>query len=337
MNEKRTYIVTGCTGFVGNVLTKKLQREGARVIGLARSERKVRRVFGDGAPEIVYGDVTDAGAIEALFCGDAPFTVLHTAAVVSIGEADSACLHGVTVGGTRAVVDACLAHGAKLLQISSTEAMGGVFGEDVPYVPDPARCDTDYARAKAEADAIVLHAVKKDGLDASILLLSSVLGPGDYSHSHMTQMMIDFIEGRLPASVDAGYNDFDIRDVADVLPAVCERAAAGESYIFANKPDKINDVLAVVAEMTGRRIPKALPLWVAKAGAPVLQLAAKLSRTRPLYTAAALKAIEARADFPIGKAQRAFGYAPRPLSETVRDHVRFLIDEGMVTLPAKHP
>ena len=39
MNEKRTYIVTGCTGFVGNVLTKKLQREGARVIGLARSER----------------------------------------------------------------------------------------------------------------------------------------------------------------------------------------------------------------------------------------------------------------------------------------------------------
>lgn len=332
MNEKRTYIVTGCTGFVGNVLTKKLQREGARVIGLARSERKVRRVFGDGAPEIVYGDVTDAGAIEALFCGDAPFTVLHTAAVVSIGEADSACLHGVTVGGTRAVVDACLAHGAKLLQISSTEAMGGVFGEDVPYVPDPARCDTDYARAKAEADAIVLHAVKQDGLDASILLLSSVLGPGDYSHSHMTQMMIDFIEGRLPASVDAGYNDFDIRDVADVLPAIVEKSKKGESYLFANHPDKINDILSVISSITERKLPPTLPLWVAYVGLPFLYIGNKIQKKRPLYTSASLATLRADTNFPIGKAQKEFGYSPRPLEETVRDHVEFLIQNHMVQL-----
>ena len=84
--------------------------------------------------------------------------------------------------------------------------------------------------------------------------------------------------------------------------------------------------------MTGRRIPKALPLWVAKAGAPVLQLAAKLSHTRPLYTAAALKAIEARADFPIGKAQKEFGYSPRPLAEPVLDHVLYLAQQGLVRL-----
>ena len=190
----------------------------------------------------------------------------------------------------------------------------------------------DFSTAFDEADKIVLDAAKEQRLDASVLLFASVLGPGDYSNSHMTQMMIEFIEGRLPASVKGGYNDFDIRDVADVLPAIIGRAQAGESYIFAHKPDEINDVLAVIAEMTGRRVPKTLPLWVAKLGAPFLMLAAKLRGKRPLYTSAALKSLEARADFPIGKSVRAFGFAPRPLEETVRDHVRFLLDEGMTHL-----
>ena len=35
-----TYIVTGCTGHVGNVLTKKLLAEGCRVVGFARSPKK---------------------------------------------------------------------------------------------------------------------------------------------------------------------------------------------------------------------------------------------------------------------------------------------------------
>ena len=52
-----TYIVTGCTGYVGNVITKKLLSEGLSVVGLARSEEKVKRVFGDNKPTVVYGDI----------------------------------------------------------------------------------------------------------------------------------------------------------------------------------------------------------------------------------------------------------------------------------------
>lgn len=332
MNTSICYIVTGCTGYVGNVLTKKLLAEGCRVRGLARSREKAARIFGNSAPELVFGDILDSAALDALFAGEGPFVVIHTIAKVTIGEGSKKELHAVTVDGTRAIVEMCVERGAKLLQVSSTEALGGVFDENVTYRPDPARCDTNYARAKAEADRLVLDAVHTRGLDASILLLSSVLGPGDYSNSHMTQMMIEFIEGRLPASVKGGYNDFDIRDLAGVLPAVIGRAQAGEGYIFAHRPDQINDILAVIAQMTGRRVPPTLPLWVAKAGAPFLMLAAKLTGKRPLYTGAAIRSLEARADFPIGKSVRTFGFAPRPLEETVRDHVRFLLDEGMVHL-----
>ena len=178
----------------------------------------------------------------------------------------------------------------------------------------------------------MLRAVREQNLDASLLLFASVLGPGDTSNGHMSQMLIDFIEGRLPASVRAGYNDFDIRDVADVLPAIVERAKKGESYIFAHEPDSVDDVLKIAADMTGRKKPPALPLWSAYLGIPFLWFAAKIRRKRPLYTAAALASLREDADFPIAKTQQEFGYRPRPLEETVRAHIQYLIDKGLVRL-----
>ena len=66
MDTKVTYIVTGCTGYVGNVLAKRLMSEGATVVGLARSREKVARVFGDAPPRIVYGDVRRPEELEPL-------------------------------------------------------------------------------------------------------------------------------------------------------------------------------------------------------------------------------------------------------------------------------
>lgn len=335
MNADTTFIVTGCTGYVGGVFTKKLMQEGCKVVGLARSREKARRVFGENAPKLIFGDVRSEADVEALFRGEGPFVVIHTAAYISIGEGDAAEMFAVNVGGTKVVAEACLRHDAKLLHISSTEAFPrGYFPEEAlsSYEPDPKRARKGYPRSKSEADAVVLGMVRERGLDASLLIIAGVLGPGDYGNSHMTQVFCDYIEGRIPASVDAGYNDFDIRDMADVLPAIAGRAQKGESYLFAHAPDKINDCLAVIGEMTGRKPVPTLPLWVAYVGLPFLFLGSKLSGKRPLYTAAALASLKERTDFPIGKAKREFGFSPRPLKETVRDHVQFLIEEGMVNV-----
>ncbi|MBQ2719213.1 MAG: NAD-dependent epimerase/dehydratase family protein [Clostridia bacterium] len=334
MDTDMTYIVTGCTGYVGNVLTKKLMALGCRVVGLARSPEKAARVFGDNMPSIVYGDIRNDEDIERLFEGDGPFTVIHTVAEVSIGEADERLLYEVTVGGTERMLEAALRHDTRqFLHISSTEALphGLKLLPDLSnYVPTPERTRKGYNRAKATADVAVLRAVRR-GLPASLVLLAGVLGPGDYSRTHMTQVIVDFINGNLPASVDGGYNDFDIRDVAEVLPRLIEEARPGESYLFANKPDKINEVLLTVSEMMGKKPLPTLPIWVAYVGLPFLWLWSRLTGKRPLYTSASLASLRADTDFPLDKV-KALGYTPRPLAETVRDHVQFLIDNGMVTL-----
>ncbi len=327
-NLEYTYIVTGCTGYVGNVLTKKLMENGCRVVGLARSEDKVKRVFGDNAPEIVYGDVRKKEDVSRLFAVEGKKIVIHTVAYVSIGEGDKKTLFDITVGGTQNVLDeAVKSDVVKFLHVSSTEALPHklVLEKDLSnYIPDPSKVKSDYGKAKASADVAVLKAVKESGLNSSLILLAGVLGPGDYSTSHMTQVMLDYAAGKLPASVNGGYNDFDIRDVADVLDTVIERARKGESYLFANKPDKINDILSYVAEVTGGKKLPTLPLWVAYVGLPFLYLASVFTKKRPLYTLASLSSLGANTDFPLDKVKEEFGYSPRPLRETVIDHVNFL-------------
>ncbi len=337
MYHNYIYIVTGCTGYVGNVFTKKLMSEGCKVIGFARSEKKADRVFGENKPIMVYGDITKKDDVERLFNNvDSNYVIIHTVAKVSIGEASQAELNSITVGGTKNIVEACVSHKVKkLLQISSTEALpkGVDLSKDLcDYKPNPNKSGKGYGRTKSMADKIVLDAVKEYGLNASILMFASVLGPGDYTNGHMQQMFIDYIEGRLPASIKGGYNDFDIRDVVEVLPEVIEKSKSGDAYIFANQPSKINDSLWVIAEKLGKKKLKTLPIWLAYVGVPFLTIWAKIKGQRPLYTSAALSTLGEDANFPLDKVKKEFGYNPRSLKETVNDQVEFLIKEGMIKL-----
>lgn len=336
MNKDYTYIVTGCTGYVGNVLTKKLLELGCKVVGLARSEEKFKRVFGDNAPSVVYADIRDKDALRALFEGDDEKIVIHTVAYVSIGEGDKKELLDVTVGGTENMLELSVEYGVrKFLHISSSEALPhklALEGDMSNYIPTPSKARKGYNRAKSMADVAVLKAVNEKNLDASLILLAGVLGPGDYSNTHMTQVLIDFVNGKLPASVNGGYNDFDIRDVADVLESIIDNAKKGESYIFANKPDKINEVLSYVAELTGKKMVPTLPMWTAYVGLPFLFLWSKLTGKRPLYTLSALASLRANTNFPLDKSIEAFGYNPRPLKQTVIDHMKFLAEIGEVEL-----
>lgn len=334
MRNDITYIVTGCTGYVGNVITKKLLDEGFDVIGLARNEEKVKKVFKDKAPKIIYGDIRNKSDLEKLFIGKGPFVIFHTVAYVSIGEGDMKELYDVTVGGTENMIEVSLKHDIyKFFHISSTEAIPHKLklNPDLSnYIPTPNKTRKGYNRAKSYADVAVLNAVEKYNLPASLIMLAGVLGPGDYSNTHMTQVMVDFINKKLPASINGGYNDFDIRDFSDVILNIISNAKVGECYLFANKPDKINEVISYITFMYNMKMPITLPMWVAYVGLPFLWLGAKLTRKRPLYTLSSLASLKADTNFPLDKVEKEFGYKPRPLKETVEDHIKFLIDNGMI-------
>jgi len=87
-----------------------------------------------------------------------------------------------------------------------------------------------YAKTKAMATASVIEAMK-EGLRANIIFPSGVIGPGDYGRGSFTSMLLFFMEGKLPLAVEGGYDFVDVRDVAEGIAPLYERA-----FILRKKP-----------------------------------------------------------------------------------------------------
>lgn len=330
------YIVTGATGFLGNTVVKMLLERGETVRGFARSEDKVKLVYGDGAPEIVYGDVRKQEDVDRLLDGAEGAIVIHTAAIVSIGDkqAEKEMPH-VNIDGTRILAQACVNHGVKrLVHVSSVHAIpeknmkGRPIREVSVFTPDAVV--GAYAKTKATATDVILTAVREQNLDAVIVHPSGIIGPGDYGNTHMSQMMIDFAEGRIPASVKGAYDFVDVRDVATGILSAVDNGRQGECYLLTGHDIKVTDLLALVAKETGRKVPATLPMWVAKMGLPFLQLYAKIARKRPLYTAYSLYTLRSNHGFVYEKASKEFGYQPRSTAESVRDQIAFSKEQGFI-------
>ena len=77
----------------------------------------------------------------------------------------------------------------------------------------------------------------------------------------------------------------------------------------------------------GRRL-AVLPLWMAKAAAPVIQWYAKLKKKRPLYTSYSLYTLNTNDRFSHDKATAELGYKPRDLFKTLKDTVDWICGGG---------
>lgn len=131
------------------------------------------------------------------------------------------------------------------------------------------------------ATALVLEAAQS-GLNASVVLPSGILGPGDLARGNMTRMLLAFCRGRLPLGVKGGYDFVDVRDVAAGVLACTERGKAGECYILSGHYVSIQDLLALTASLLGRKVPRlCAPAALASCAAPILRRSASSGASAP--------------------------------------------------------
>lgn len=327
---KKLYILTGACGHLGGALVRLLSQRGETVRGLRLPGEKGVAARG---VSYVQGDVTDPSSLDALFqdTGGAAVDVIHAAGLVDISGAQSPQLTQVNVGGTANVVRLCQAHGVRrLLYVSSVHALPGcgsgrLIGEAGHF--SPAQVAGGYARSKAAATQLVLDAAAQ-GLNAVVVHPSGMLGPYDQGRNHLVQMVDDFLKNHLPACVRGGYDLVDVRDVAWGCLAALDKGMSGQGYILSGRYWEICRVLDMVRSFAGGRKLAVLPLWLARALLPAIDLDARLKGRRPLYTAYSLNTLGCGDHFCHDKATWALDYAPRDLSLTLRDTVAWL--EGAV-------
>lgn len=320
---KRLYIVTGASGHLGNTIIRILKRTGKTVRGLILpSEKK------EDSPLVSYirGDITKKDSLEALFADtqEKEIIVIHTAGVVDISDQLSDTLYDVNVNGTKNIIDLCMEYRVRrLVYVSSVHAIPEkdhlqVLKETDTFSPE--EVTGGYAKTKAEATRIVLDSVK-EGLDAVVVHPSGILGPYDKSGNHLVQMVSDYVEGRLPACVNGGYDFVDVRDVAMGCLSAAEKGKAGDCYILSNRHYEIKDLLKMIKSINGGKTLFTLPMWSAKAAAPMISWYAKCRKRRPLYTKYSLYTLASNDRFSHDKATIELNYKPRDMYRTLADTI----------------
>lgn len=280
--------------------------------------------------EVVHIDVTDPASVTEAFTrpDGARAFVVHCAGMVSIAGRASPMLERVNVGGTANVIAACRSTGVeRLAYISSVHAIPEpdpattVVETDDPRDFDPRLVVGHYARSKAEATALVLEA---DDLWRVVIHPSGMIGPNDFGDTHMTRMVRDAVDGRLPAIVDGGYNFADVRDVSEGIIAAITKGRSGFCYILSGTTFRVTDLVRDVCRIVGRRVPVKIPMWLARTVAPAAEFFAKLREVAPLYTSYSLRTLLMPSDFSHQRATTELGYRPRPMAETLSDTIGWL-------------
>jgi dihydroflavonol-4-reductase len=325
-----TVVVTGASGHLGANLVRTLLDRGEHVRVLVhRSAAALAEV--EHRLERVEGSVTEPESLGPAFAG--ADRVYHLAGVISIDGDPDGRVHRVNVEGTRNVATACLAQGVgRLVHVSSVHAYAmdprdEVLDETRHQVGDSSE-HSAYDRSKALGERAVREAIEA-GLDAVIVNPTGILGPVDYGPSRLGQLLGDLSSGRLPALLDGGFDFVDVRDVVDGTLAAGARGRAGENYILGNRWYSLRELADVVASHSRTRAPILVtPVWAARLGIPFARVAAKLTKTEPLFTRESLEVLVSNRSISSAKARTELGYAPRALSETVADTLAWLASQG---------
>ena len=330
-------LVTGATGLVGNNVVRMLVNRGENVRVLVRpgaaaaaGPRPTDQLNQPlrGLPvEPVAAGLLDELAIQRAVEGAT--SVVHSAAMVHVGWRHLDEMRRVNVEGTRIVARAARLAGARLVHVSSVDALGlrpdsGPADEETPA---GGMLECPYVVTKREAEQAVLAEVDR-GLDAVIVNPVYMIGPWDWKPSS-GRMLLEVGAGR-GLFAPPGSNDFvDVRDVARGILAAREKGRTGRRYILGGEPLAYLDAWRVFARITGRMQPLGIaPAAIVQLAGWCGDLAGLVSGREPTVNSAATGMSMLPHNFSSARAERELGYVRTPFDTAVQDAWDWFIARG---------
>ena len=320
-------LVTGAAGHLGNVLVRELLKQGRQVRALVLPGEDLRSLEGLDV-EIVEGNILNK---ESLYRAcDGIDVVYHLAALVAITADQESLMRHVNVDGTLNVIDAVQHVGVrKMMYTSSIHALerapdGVVIDESLAFdVRNPAG---PYDRTKAEASVAVLEAVKQ-GLNATIVCPTGVIGPYDFRRSEIGEMILTWMKKQPSISVDGRFDFVDVRDVANGHILAEQKGQPGHTYLLAGEQAEVSSVREWVQSVVGIKTPEIkFSAPIAYFVAPLAEIYYRVTKTRPRFTSYSIETLQSNSKISSAKAQRELGYQHRNLYESVRDTVQWWME-----------
>jgi dihydroflavonol-4-reductase len=317
-------LVTGATGFVGANVVRELLRDGRTVRVLVRPSSDRRAIEGL-ALDVCEGDLLDQASLARAVQGVRQ--VYHVAADYRLWTPDPGELYRTNVEGTRGVLSACArAAPDRVVYTSTVGALGIPKGGDPGTETTPVKLEDmigPYKRSKFLAEQVALEWAGR-GLPIVIVNPSAPIGPWDIKPTPTGQLVVDFLRGRMFATLETGLNLVHVRDVARGHLLAAERGRLGEKYILGNRNLSLSEIFAVLARLTGRPAPRfKIPYLLAWCGALGLEAAARFSGRPPRASLTAVRMARKRMFFSAAKAVRELGLPQTPVEVALADAVEW--------------
>jgi len=329
-------LVTGATGFIGSAVTRRLLERGQEVVTLVEPNVDAGNLEGLDVKQVV-GDLRRADDVRQVVSGCR--AVFHVAALYRFWARDPSAFYAINVEGTRNVLGAATEAGVERLVYTSTvgtlgleHVTDGTTAADERSFPDVRHLYGSYKRSKYVAEHEVLRAIA-EGLPASIVLPTFPLGPGDRAPTPTGQLVLDYLNGRVPGFVDTILNVAHVDDVAAGQLLALERGHNGRSYILGGENLTLEQLLGELAAITGLprariKVPRALSLVVAAVSETV---EGRILHRHPSIPLEAARMSTSQMAFDITRAREELGYAPRPATEALEASARWFVESGMVS------
>jgi dihydroflavonol-4-reductase len=323
-------LVTGATGFVGSHVVSQLLARGEKVRALVRPSSPAKNLQGMEV-ETARGDLTDRASLKAAMAGCR--RVYHLAADYRLWAAEPSALYLNNVVGTRNMLEIARESGVERVVYTSTVgALGHANGHGADEETPVSLHDMigHYKRSKFLAEAEVMAAAQA-GLPVVIVNPSTPVGSRDVKPTPTGQMIVDFLNGRMPAYVETGLNLIDVEDVAAGHWLAMERGQVGQRYILGHRNLSLKQILEILAKVSGRPAPTVrLPHAVALGVAAVSTLGSLVTRRPPLVSWEGVRMSRRKMYFDSSKAVRELGLPQGSVEEALSKAVHWFRKNGYV-------
>lgn len=326
-----TALLTGGGGFVGAHVARALLARGARLRCLVEPGEERAGLAGLEA-EVVEGRLTDPERVAEVAEGAA--FLFHCAEDYRVWVPDPEEMHRRNVDATGAVLAGAAKAGvARAVHMSSVGALGR-SGDGTPATEEtPARLEEmvgHYQRTKFLAERIALGRAAA-GLPVVIVNRAAPVGELDFDPSPIGRLIIDFLDGALPAYVETGRNLVDVRDVARGHLLAAERGRPGRRYILAGRNLTLAELFRLLSEITGIPAPRRrAPRWVPYLYAAWEEAWARLRRRPPRVSLESVRVARTKMFFDASRAERELGFRISPLRPALERQVAWFRSEGYV-------
>jgi nucleoside-diphosphate-sugar epimerase len=336
---KKNVLITGATGYIGQVFLQQIDFKKYDVHCLVRSKESdtvlnIKKDF--PSLQFIEGDITDQKSLKNI--PDDTEILMHIAALTNApkGIEDTWPLFKkINVDGTSNIIKAMPKKLKQVVFVSSVDAAGSLQVVSQATEEIPTNPNTEYDKSKLAGEKIVAKLAKQQNFAYTIIRPSMVFGPGDsnpemFKINTLISLYFKLVKLGVFPLFGNGSNMVPLVAVNDVCQLINNSILNKKAYqqVFnaaCDNPLNLKQLIKTIKEIANPNcIVIPIPLFLLKTGLSILEFITKpLGISLPL-TAQGVTYLTTSRSYDISKAKNLLDYQPTPLKKALQETYNWL-------------